>query len=119
MLLAATYAEGFGLPIVESLACGTPVITTKCSSMEELNPDGLQVDGEPFYNGVHKAWWIRPSIAGMVRALEEAYERRQDVDRAKLRESVAEYEVGNVAEKHMRPTVDALLERMAARRPAA
>ena len=119
VLLAATYAEGFGLPIVESMASGTPVITTKCSSMEELNPDGLQVDGEPFYNGVHRAWWIRPSITGMVRAFEEAYERRQDVDRVKLRESVAAYEVGNVAEKHMKPTVDSLLELFAARRPAA
>ena len=119
VLLAATYAEGFGLPIVEAMACGTPVITTKCSSMEELNPDGLQVDGEPFWNGVHRGWWVRPSIAGMVRALEEAYDRRQDVDRAKLRESVGEYEVGNVAEKHMKPTIDALLEHFAARRPVA
>ncbi len=119
VLLAATYAEGFGLPIVESMACGTPVITTRCSSMEELNPDGIQVDGEPFYNGVHRAWWIRPSVTGMVRALEEAYERRQDVDQVKLRESVAAYEVGNVAEKHMGPVVNKLLERMAARRPVA
>jgi len=119
VLCMATYAEGFGLPIVESLACGTPVITTKCSSMEELNPDGIQVDGEPFYNGVHRAWWIRPSVSGMVRAFEEAYERRQDVDRVKLRESVAAYEVGNVAEKHMRPTVDSLLEFFSAGRPAA
>jgi glycosyltransferase involved in cell wall biosynthesis len=119
VLNAATYAEGFGLPIVESMACGTPVITTKCSSMDELNPDGIQVDGEPFYNGVHRAWWIRPSISGMVRALEETYERRGDVDQVKLRESVARYEVGNVAEKHMKPTVDLLLERFAARRPVA
>ena len=87
--------------------------------MEELNPDGIQVDGEPFYNGVHRAWWIRPSVTGMVRALEEAYERRQDVDQVKLRESVAAYEVGNVAEKHMGPVVNKLLERMAARRPVA
>jgi glycosyltransferase involved in cell wall biosynthesis len=119
VLLAATYAEGFGLPIVEAMACGTPVITTKCSSMDELNPDGIQVDGEPFYNGVHRAWWIRPSIAGMVRALEEAYDRRNDADRAKLRESVAEYEVGNVAGKYMGPTVNSLLELFAARRPVA
>jgi glycosyltransferase involved in cell wall biosynthesis len=116
VLLAATYAEGFGLPIVEAQACGTPVITTKCSSMEELNPDGLQVDGEPFFNGVHRAWWIRPSISGMVRAMEEAYERRGEVDPVKLRESVSGYEVNRVAEEFMRPTVDELLDRMAARR---
>ena len=64
-------------------------------------------------------WWIRPSVAGMVAALEQAYEQRHDVDQVKLRESVARYEVGNVAEKHMRPTVDVLLERMAARKGAA
>lgn len=116
VLLAATYAEGFGLPIVEAMACGTPVVTTRCSSMEELNPDGIQVDGEPFYNGVHKAWWIRPSVSGMVAALEQAYEQRGDVDPVKLRESVAQYEVGRVAEEHMGPAVGELLERMAARR---
>jgi glycosyltransferase involved in cell wall biosynthesis len=116
VLLAATYGEGFGLPIVESMACGTPVITTKCSSMEELNPDGIQVDGEPFFNGVHRAWWIRPSVGGIWRALEEAYERRGEVDPVKLRESVSRYEVNRVAEEFMRPTVDELLDRMVARR---
>ena len=116
VLLASTYAEGFGLPIVEAKACGTPVITTKCSSMEELNPDGIQVDGEPFWNGVHRGWWIRPSVAGIVAALEQSYEQRADVDPVKLRESVAQYEVGRVAEEHMGPAVETLLERMAARK---
>ena len=119
VLLASTYAEGFGLPIVEAKACGVPVITTRCSSMEELNPDGIQVDGEPFWNGVHRGWWVRPSVSGMVRALEESCERRGDVDVVKLRDSVTPYEVGVVAEHHMRPTIDRLLEHFAARRPAA
>jgi glycosyltransferase involved in cell wall biosynthesis len=119
VLLASTYAEGFGIPIIESMAAGVPVITTRCSSMEELNPDGIQIEGSPFWNGVHKAWWIRPSPGEMWRALEEAYEKRGDTDPVKLRDSVAQYEVGRVAEEHMRPTVDELLERMAARRPAA
>jgi len=116
VLLAATYAEGFGLPIVEAQACGVPVITTRCSSMEELNPDGAQVDGEPFFNGVHRAWWIRPFVSGIVAALEETYERRGEVDPVKLREGVARYEVGRVATEHMAPAVDELVERMAARR---
>ena len=29
-------AEGFGFPIVESFACGTPVVTSDCSSMREI-----------------------------------------------------------------------------------
>jgi len=86
--------------------------------MEELNPDGIQVDGTPFYNGVHRAWWIRPDIGGLARAFEQAWEERGDVDRVKLRESVAQYEVGRVAEEHMAPAVNTLLERMAARRAA-
>jgi glycosyltransferase involved in cell wall biosynthesis len=119
VLLASTYGEGFGLPIVEAMACGVPVITTRCSSMEELNPDGIQVEGSPFFNGVHKAWWIRPSPGEIWRALEQAYEQRDGADPVKLRESVAEYEAGVVAEKHMAPVVNTLLEHFAARKAAA
>jgi glycosyltransferase involved in cell wall biosynthesis len=113
LLLATTYGEGFGLPIVESMACGVPVITTACSSMEELNPEGISVQGSPFFNGVHRSWWIRPSPGEIWRALEEAYEKRGDADPAKLRESVSQYEVGAVSEKFMKPTIDELLSLMA------
>ncbi|MBC7654059.1 MAG: glycosyltransferase family 4 protein, partial [Oligoflexus sp.] len=33
----ASLFEGFGLPVIESLACGTPIITSKGTSMEEIS----------------------------------------------------------------------------------
>jgi glycosyltransferase involved in cell wall biosynthesis len=35
-LVYASFWEGFGMPIVEAMACGTPVITSNLSSMPEI-----------------------------------------------------------------------------------
>jgi glycosyltransferase involved in cell wall biosynthesis len=109
VLAACSYGEGFGLPIVEAQACGTPVITTRASSMEELNPLGIQVDGQPFWNGVHKAWWIRPDIPQLYAAFHDAYERRDETGREELREFARGYDADLVAEEYMKPAVDRLL----------
>lgn len=47
--ILASFYEGFGLPIVESQACGTPVITSPISAMKEIGGEGvLYVD--PYNN---------------------------------------------------------------------
>lgn len=35
-LLLPSFHEGFGVPIIEAMACGTPVITSSCTAMPEV-----------------------------------------------------------------------------------
>jgi glycosyltransferase involved in cell wall biosynthesis len=45
LMAMPSYAEGFGLPILEAMQCGLPVITSKTSSMQEIaNQAAILVD---------------------------------------------------------------------------
>ncbi len=50
--------EGFGLPVLEALACGTPVLTSNCSALPEAAGEGgLRVDPyniEAIAEGLHR-----------------------------------------------------------------
>lgn len=66
VLSMCSYGEGFGVPMIEAMACGTPVVATDFGAMAEIaGPVGFMVPGQPFWNPVHKSWWHRPDISSI------------------------------------------------------
>lgn len=43
LLLFPSFREGFGLPVIEAMACGTPVLTSNISAMPEVAGDAAQL----------------------------------------------------------------------------
>jgi glycosyltransferase involved in cell wall biosynthesis len=73
--LCPSWAEGFGVPLIESQACGLPVIGTDCSAVTELVRPGTgwRVPGEAKENPLHKSEWRAPWISGITQALAKAH----------------------------------------------
>lgn len=79
VLLACSFGEGFGIPVVEAQACGTRCITTGDTAQKELNGHGWTVETQPFWDVSQKAWFHIPLIRDITAALEMAYNDRKTV----------------------------------------
>lgn len=73
VLSNCAHGEGFGVTMLEAQAMGTPVIATRASAMRDAYRAQWLVDGEPFWNFHHEAWWTKPSIDAIVKAYHKAY----------------------------------------------
>lgn len=72
VLLSPSYGEGFGIPMVEALACGTPIIGTRVTSIPEFIGDddrGILVDGERWWSP-QGGWQLRPRVRDIQRAMQ-------------------------------------------------
>lgn len=107
VLSNASYAEGFGIPILEAQACGIPVVVTRAASMPELCGSGYIVDGEPFWNVIHHAEWVRPSVKKIITAYEKAYAvRGSKTPRDKAVRFAESYEYNRVAQEYWKPLLE-------------
>jgi glycosyltransferase involved in cell wall biosynthesis len=109
VLTATSHAEGFGLPIIEAQACGTPVVTNNFSSMPELTGAGFLVEGEPFWNAAHQSWWSKPNVREIEAAYEKAYTEASSL-RQQAREFALQYSVGRVLADHWSPALKEIEE---------
>lgn len=110
VLLAPSYGEGFGLPVIEAQACGTPVIVTDWTAQPELVGGGWTVDAQPFWDAPQDAWFGVPNIRGIVDALESAY-TADDMIRAAARKKALEYDANLVYAERWRPVLTQLEQR--------
>jgi hypothetical protein len=82
---------------------------TDFTAMPELCGAGWLVGGEPWWDPQHGAFFMPPSVEGIVGALEEAYRQRDNFElRARAREFALGYDADRVMAEHWTPVLEAL-----------
>lgn len=111
ILSSCSYAEGFGVPVLEAAACGVPSVVTEGSAQPEVGgPAAWVVGAQDFWVQAHEAWWHQPLIDDIEAAYEAAWQAREngemDGRRAAAREHALQYDADLVTAQYWKPLLD-------------
>ena len=118
----AAAAEGFGLPIAETLACGTPVVVADHPVTRQVaGPGGWFADAEDVWATGHEAWWRALRAESLLKIYETAWQgcwgkdpkagRAYETRRAAARQHVVDnFAVDVVRDQHWVPVLKQLGE---------
>ena len=107
VLLQPSMGEGFGIPLIEAQACGTPAITSSATASPELLGDGWTVEGQPWWDHVQKSWLMAPRVSSILERLVEAHGRERGTSQAAI-DFAAAYDADVVFDRYWRPALEAL-----------
>lgn len=104
VLINPAYGEGFGIPVLEAQACGTPVIVQDFTAMQEVGKVGWQVGGQKIWT-VQKGYQRVPNIGELVEALMDAYNKAGS-KRKSAREHALTFDADLIADTHWKPFLE-------------
>jgi len=114
VLTNVAMGEGFGIPILEAQACGTPVIVGDWTSMSELCFAGWKVDkaeAMPVYHDFFDAFQWQATAGAIADRMEQAYAARGDYDlRNKARRGALPYDADDVTRQYWKPVIKEMQE---------
>jgi FkbM family methyltransferase len=109
VLSNCSWGEGFGLPVLEAQACGTPVVVSDGSAMTELCGSGWKVETQPYWHPFAESWWHAPLIKSIGQAWEKAYRQARRLGmREAAREFALQYDVDAVFTQYWKPALEML-----------
>jgi glycosyltransferase involved in cell wall biosynthesis len=110
VLLAPSYGEGFGVPVLEAMSCGTRIIGSNWAATPDLiSEDSWLTDGQPAWDAGQDAWWQTPNIPSLVNALKEAYYAQRGVSTIAV-DFAQQFDIQTVWENHWMPVLKKLLK---------
>lgn len=123
VLMSVTMGEGFGVPVLEAQACGTPVIVGEWTASGELCFAGekvLRSEAHPFFTAL-AAYQFLPDVEAitdrLLRVAEWTPVERSEGRAAAIR-GAAEYEADRVTADYWRPVLDEIAARIPGATPS-